>query len=116
MHSIINMDLYILWLHKRELLWQIQTWKFTRMFQLYRASALNTFKNIELELLNSPQSFSFFFSFPSYLVFLFLHPLHTDFHFCSSTYTKTKICFSWKLPTYIKDCNNYLPRNLSSEI
>ena len=34
MHSTINLDLYILLRHKRELLPQIQTWKFTWMFHL----------------------------------------------------------------------------------
>ena len=87
-------------------------------FTFYRASTLNTFQNTWAWALEIFWEF-FFFSFYSYFVLLFVpHTRYSPllFHFSSSSYTKTKICISWKLSIYIKDCNKFLSKKFTSKI
>ena len=54
--------------------------------------------------------FFLFFSTTSHLpAYLLLYVLQ----FYSSSYTKNKILFSYKIPTNIKECNKYLPKKIN---
>ena len=107
------MELYILSPHNKELQLQLQTWKFTRMFhllQIFFSQHFPKHKTLSLSI-----SFEIFYSSPLLLTsFFYVSLWHSLFFFSSLssdfvqsfsfTYRKTKTL----LPTYIKECNNFL--------
>ena len=89
-----------------------QTWKFTWIFHLLQRLGSQYILRSGACALDHFLDF-FFFSFISYSVLL---PETLFFILLQLYIQRLEFCFSWKLSTNIKDCNQFLPKNLTLEI
>ena len=89
-----------------------ENYKDVSPFTELRFSTLS--KNIELELLNSPQSFSFFFS--SLYTLTCFYPFFLLYNLLLLHINRLKLLLCEATDLIIKYCSNYLSRNISLEI